>query len=68
MVLAVRHEEYLQLTPDTVVEAAGGPLAVIDCFCLLDDAAIRRYFELGCEVRGLGRGHVRRIKESVRHG
>ena len=68
MVLAVRHEEYLQLTPDTVVEAAGGPLAVIDCFCLLDDAAIHRYFELGCEVRGLGRGHVRRIKESVRHG
>ena len=28
--------------------------------------AIRRYFELGCEVKGLGRGHIHRIKESVR--
>jgi hypothetical protein len=22
---------------------------------------------LGCEVKGLGRGHIQRIKESVRH-
>jgi hypothetical protein len=27
---------------------------------------IRRYFELGCEVKGLGRGHVKRIKDSIR--
>jgi len=65
VVFAVRHEEYLRLTPDQVVAAAGGPLAVIDCFCLLDDAMIRRYFELDCEVKGLGRGHVNRIKESL---
>ena len=31
-----------------------------------DDDQIRRYFELGCEVKGLGRGHVQRIKEDVR--
>ena len=68
VVFAVRHEPYLDLTPDAVVAAAGGPLAVIDCFCLLDDDTIRRYFELGCEVKGLGRGHVGRIKESVRNG
>ncbi len=68
VVFAVRHEEYCRLTPDEVVEAAGQPLSVVDCFCLLDDAAIRRYFELGCEVKGLGRGHVERIKESVRSG
>ena len=43
-----------------------GALAVIDCFGILDDARIRRYFELGCEVKGLGRGHIQRIKESVR--
>jgi hypothetical protein len=56
----------LHLSPDAVVAAAGGPLAVIDCFCLLDDAAIQRYFELDCEVKGLGRGHVKRIKEEVK--
>ncbi len=66
VVFAVRHSPYLRLTPDEVVAAAGGPVAVIDCFCLLDDAKIRRYFELGCEVKGLGRGHVKRIKDAVR--
>jgi hypothetical protein len=44
----------------------GRPFAIIDCFGLLDDAKIRRYFELGCEVKGLGRGHVKRIKDSIR--
>jgi UDP-N-acetyl-D-glucosamine dehydrogenase len=66
MVLAVPHAPYLALKPDDVVRWAGGPLAVIDCFGMLRDAAIRRYFELGCEVKALGRGHIQRIKEEVR--
>jgi len=66
VILAVRHEPYLRLSPDEVVKMAGKPLAVIDCFGILDDAKIRRFFELGCEVKGLGRGHVKRIKDSVR--
>jgi hypothetical protein len=37
-----------------------------DCFCVLDDARIRSHLELGCEVKGMGRGHVRRIKDSIR--
>jgi len=45
---------------------AGGPLAVVDCFGILDDREIERLFELGCEVKGLGRGHIQRIKERVR--
>jgi hypothetical protein len=44
----------------------GRPVAIIDCFCLLSDQDIRRYFELGCEVKGLGRGHIKRIKDEVR--
>jgi nucleotide sugar dehydrogenase len=66
VIFAVRHQPYLDLDPDEVVETAGGPLAVIDCFGILDDNKIRRYFELGCEVKGLGRGHVKRIKDQVR--
>jgi len=46
----------------------GGRFAVVDCFCILDDRRIERYFELGCEVKGLGRGHIKRIKESIRRG
>ena len=66
IVLAVRHEPYLDLDPERVVKAVGKPCAIVDCFCILDDEAIRKYFELGCEVKGMGRGHIQRIKESVR--
>jgi len=65
VLLAVRHQAYLGLDPDEVVGMVGAPVAVIDCFGLLDDVKIRRYFELGCEVKGLGRGHVQRIKKEV---
>jgi UDP-N-acetyl-D-glucosamine dehydrogenase len=66
VILAVPHAPYLQLDPDHVVKWAGDPLAVIDCFGILSDEKIRRYFELGCEVKALGRGHIQRIKEEVR--
>jgi len=66
VILAVPHQPYLQLDPQRIVEWAGAPLAVIDCYGILDDQKIRRYFELGCEVKGLGRGHIQRIKEEVR--
>jgi len=66
VIFAVRHKPYLELEPDALVKMAGGPLAVIDCFGILDDRKIERYFELGCEVKGLGRGHIQRIKERVR--
>jgi len=63
IVLAVRHQAYLDLQPEKIVKMTGHPVAVIDCFGILKDAAIRRYFELGCEVKGLGRGHIKRIKD-----
>jgi nucleotide sugar dehydrogenase len=66
VILAVKHAPYLALDPDEVVRQIGRPAAIIDCFGILDDAKIRRYFELGCEVKGLGRGHVKRIKDAVR--
>ncbi len=66
IILAVPHKQYLKLDPAQIVEWAGGPLAVVDCFGILSDDDIRRYFELGCEVKALGRGHIQRIKEQVR--
>ncbi|NIM98611.1 MAG: GDP-mannose dehydrogenase, partial [candidate division Zixibacteria bacterium] len=66
VILAVRHRAYLDLDPDELVKTVGGPIAVVDCFGILDDDKIKRYFELGCEVKGLGRGHVKRIKDCVR--
>ena len=66
VVLAVRHSPYFDLEPDKAFQMVGKPFAVIDCFGILNDSQIRRYFELGCEVKGLGRGHVKRIKDDVR--
>ena len=66
VILAVPHAPYLELSPDDVVAWAGGPIAVVDCFGILSDDKIRRYLELGCEVKGLGRGHIKRLKDEVR--
>lgn len=66
VIFAVRHKPYLELDPKDVVRMAGGPLAVVDCFGILDDRQIEEYFELGCEVKGMGRGHINRIKDRVR--
>ncbi|MBN1338733.1 MAG: hypothetical protein JXA03_05380 [Bacteroidales bacterium] len=66
VILAVPHIDYMNLDPGEIVEWAGSPIAVIDCFGILSDDKIKRFFELGCEVKALGRGHIQRIKEEVR--
>ena len=66
MILAIPHMQYLNLNPNDIVTWAGNPIAVIDCFGILSDDAIKQYFQLGCEVKALGRGHIQRIKEEVR--
>ena len=43
VIFAVKHQQYLELEPEEIVENAGGPIAVIDCFGILDDDRIRHY-------------------------
>ena len=66
VILAVPHKAYLGLDPEKVVKKIGRPAAIIDCFGILTDDNIRRYFQLGCEVKGLGRGHIQRLKDEIR--
>ncbi len=66
VVIAVRHNAYLNLDPDQIIKMTGRPVAVIDCFGILKDDQICRYFKLGCEVKGLGRGHMKRLKDKVK--
>lgn len=68
VIFAVPHEAYLDLDPGEVIKAIGQPAAIIDCFGILSDDKIRKYFELGCEVKGLGRGHIQRLKEAAKKG
>jgi len=65
VIFAIPHKPYLKIDPNWLVEKIGQPAAIIDCFGILTDDKIRHYFELGCEVKGLGRGHINRIKKSV---
>jgi nucleotide sugar dehydrogenase len=66
LILAVPHKQYKDLDPVKIVKWAGGPIAIIDAFGILSDDKIRKYFELGCEVKALGRGHIQRIKKEVK--
>jgi UDP-N-acetyl-D-glucosamine dehydrogenase len=66
VIFAVPHKIYLDLNPDELIKTIGHPAAIIDCFGILSDDKIRRYFQLGCEVKGLGRGHIQRLKDEIR--
>jgi UDP-N-acetyl-D-glucosamine dehydrogenase len=66
VIFAVPHKAYLDLDPDQLISSIGHPAAIIDCFGILTDDRIKRYFQLGCEVKGLGRGHIQRIKDEIR--
>jgi UDP-N-acetyl-D-glucosamine dehydrogenase len=66
VIFAVPHQAYMNLDPDELVKTIGHPAAIIDCFGILSDDKIRRYFQLDCEVKGLGRGHIQRLKEEIR--
>jgi len=66
VVLAVRHNAYMELTPDEIVEMTGNKAAIIDCFGILDDNQIKKYLEYSWEVKGLGRGHIKRLKDGIK--
>ena len=67
VVLAVRHQVYLTLVPEDLLDKVGKPFAVVDCFGILDDDRICRFLALGCEVKGLGRGHIKRLKDQMKN-
>ena len=66
LVLAVKHKAYIDLDPVEIIRTVGKPIAVIDCYGVLSDEQISAYLSQGCEVKGLGRGHIRRLKEGLR--
>jgi len=66
LIIAVPHNDYLNLKPEDIVKWVGNPLAIVDCFGILSDDTIKQYIKLGCEVKALGRGHIKRLKEEIR--
>ena len=58
VVLAVGHAAYMNLTPEDMVELCGTKPLVIDCSNFLKDEKIKAYTNLGCKVKGVGKGHI----------
>ncbi len=65
VILAVRHDAYKDLEPEQFIAMIGNPAVIIDCFAMLSDDQIKTFFAAGYEVKGLGRGHMKRLKEEV---
>lgn len=65
VVFAVGHQEYRELDSKHVVDATGKIPAIIDTRNMLTDHEIEEYLKLGCEVRGIGKGHIRLMKERI---
>jgi UDP-N-acetyl-D-glucosamine dehydrogenase len=66
VVLAVRHQTYMELTPEEIIKMTGNKAAIIDCFGILNDNQIKTFLKNNWEVKGLGRGHIKRLKELCR--
>ncbi|MDP6668499.1 MAG: UDP binding domain-containing protein [Candidatus Krumholzibacteria bacterium] len=66
VILAARHEEYHAIEASWLVDRVGSPPLMVDAFNMLDDDAIRAYLRLGCTVRGMGKGHIARLKDESR--
>jgi hypothetical protein len=57
---------YLELEPEQIIAMISNPAVIIDCFAMLtEDTQTKTFFAAGYEVKGLGRGHMKRLKEEV---
>jgi nucleotide sugar dehydrogenase len=58
VIFAVGHSEYKQIEPQTLVQKSGNKPLIIDCSNFLTDEKIAQYKQLGCKVKGVGKGHI----------
>ena len=56
---------YQELEPEQIIAMIGNPAVIIDCFAMLSDTQIKTFFAASYEVKGLGREHMKRLKEGV---
>ena len=62
VILAVGHSQYKNLAPKELVDMCGTKPLIIDCSNFIPDEKIKKYLELGCEVKGVGKGHIKFLK------
>ena len=61
VVFAVGHAEYRQLEPAELIKLCGTKPLIVDCSNFLSDEKLKQYKELGCQVKGVGKGHIQNL-------
>lgn len=65
VVFAVGHKVYHNLEPQKIIKACGKSPLIVDCSDFLTDDKIMKYLKLGCEVKGVGKGHIEFLKARI---
>lgn len=60
IVFAVGHDEYKNLDPKNLVKKCSCHPLIVDCSNFIDDKKIDEYLKLGCQVKGVGKGHIKK--------
>ncbi|MCF7869484.1 MAG: nucleotide sugar dehydrogenase [Candidatus Cloacimonetes bacterium] len=58
VVFAVGHSEYKTIDPKYLIKTCGKKPLIVDCSNFLCDDKIKKFKELGCIVKGVGKGHI----------
>ena len=61
VILAVGHSAYKDIEPADLVKKCGTKPLIIDCSNFLSDEKIKQYKNLGCKVKGVGKGHIENL-------
>ena len=61
VIFAVGHSEYKEIEPDELVKKCGTQPLIIDCSNFLSDEKIKKYLDLGCKIKGIGKGHIKNL-------
>ncbi len=59
IVFAVGHTQYKNIDPEKLVKNFDKKPLIIDCSNFLSDEKIKKFKELGCIVKGVGKGHIK---------
>lgn len=61
VIFAVGHSAYMNMEPAELVKMCGTKPLIIDCSNFLSDEKIKQYKKLGCNVKGVGKGHINNL-------
>ena len=61
VIFAVGHSEYKEIEPEELLKRCGTKPLIIDCSNFLSDETIKQYLDLGCKVKGIGKGHIKNL-------